>query len=150
MRIVTIAAGVALSLMLLTACKVGRPTVAQGMDQRFVDLTHAQQMEFMARVVVPEMKPRFQAFDAERFSTFGCKTCHGAGADDGSYAMPNPQLPHLRQRGFFKEHRAAHPDTVRFMWKQVEMPMGKLLGMTAGPAGELECGSCHVVDDRDP
>ncbi len=134
----------------LWSCKVGRETVVQGKDQRWDALSFGDKMTYMTDVVSPEMKRRFQAFDAERFADFSCATCHGSGVDDGTYAMPNPDLPHLREKGFYKEHRKTDPEIVKFMWNGVEKPVAQMLGQSAGHSGELDCWTCHVIDDRHP
>lgn len=56
----------------------------------FDDMSHEQRIAFMKETVVPTMKPLFQEYDAKRYGEFNCKTCHGAGAADGSFKMPTP------------------------------------------------------------
>ena len=107
-------------------------------------------MAFMTEVVEPRMKREFQEFDAARFADFGCETCHGSGVGDGSYALPNPELPHLWEAGWFKKHRKEHPETVKFMWKHVEHGLSETMGLSVGPKGELDCRTCHVIEDHDP
>jgi hypothetical protein len=131
-------------------CKVGRETVVDGYDRRWAQLDFGEKMAVMTDVVEPRMRAEFQAFDAERFANFSCETCHGAGASDGTYAMPNPDLPHLWEKGWFKKHRKETPKTVRFMWKDVELTMSDLLGVSTGSGGELACWTCHVVEDHEP
>src|SRR5690606_28321712 len=62
----------------------GEPTSgAEQAEERSVawsEMTHEQKAEYMATVVVPRMRPLFQAFDAEEFAEFGCATCHGENA----------------------------------------------------------------------
>ncbi len=138
----------ALPLCSALACTTGRETTVAGYDARWDALGTGDKMAHMHAQVEPAMREAFQSFDAERFADFDCQTCHGPGVDDGSYAMPNPALPHLREAGMFKEHRKADPEISKFMWKEVELPMADLLGQTAGPKGEFACWSCHIVDDR--
>src|SRR5689334_14579055 len=59
------------------------------------DMTHEQKLGVMKNKVMPKMSEDFQAFDAKKYGDFGCKTCHGDGAKDGSFKMPNPALPKL-------------------------------------------------------
>ena len=104
-------------------------------------------MAYMKEVVFPRMKARFQAFDAKRFSGMSCATCHGEGAANGTYSMPNPQLPRLWPTGNFAVHQAADPLTTKFMMETVKPEMAKLLGM---PLYEKKTGKgfgclhCHV------
>lgn len=128
-------------------CKVGKETTVAGFDQRWDELSVGDKTTYMIEVVEPKMRAAFEEHDAERFADFGCATCHGAGADDGTYAMPNPALPHLREKGFYKEHRKATPEITKFMWNGVDKPMGELLGKTVGHTGEFDCRSCHVIED---
>lgn len=126
-------------------CALGKQTNPVGLEKRWDELTTDERSTFMVAVFEPRMHKAFVGFDAERFADFGCPTCHGAGADDGTYAMPNPALPHLNAKGFYREHRKAHPEISGFMWKGVAKPGAKLLGKTLGPSAEFECWSCHVV-----
>src|SRR5690349_1060559 len=59
-------------------------------DMAFKDMNADQRMAFMKASVLPAMKAAFQKFDAKKFGEFDCKTCHGEGAADGSFEMPNP------------------------------------------------------------
>src|SRR5215203_5012206 len=58
----------------------------------FDDLTQEEKFAVMKKVVMPTMKPLFQAQDAERYKDFGCVTCHGPHAKQGKFDMPNPEL----------------------------------------------------------
>src|SRR2546430_2593695 len=58
-------------------------------------MDHSERMAYMKKHVNPTMRAEFQNFDAKRYAKFGCKTCHGKGAEDDSYKMPNPDLPKL-------------------------------------------------------
>ncbi|MBV9948011.1 MAG: hypothetical protein JOZ69_14245 [Myxococcales bacterium] len=88
-----------------------------------------QKMAYMKAAVLPKMGPLFHDFDAKRFAEPKCVTCHGAGAKDGSFKMPNPALPKLpaTPEGFKKLHDA-HPKVVDFMANQVVPTMAALVG----------------------
>src|SRR5262249_50099023 len=114
------------------------------------DLTEQQRSRFMTRVVMPTMKPLFQAFDPKGFPDFGCVTCHGEGAKNRTFKMPNADifvLPGDRE-GFaalFKEK----PDWMQFMAKRVVPEMTKLLDKpefdSAHPdPNALGCFTCHT------
>ena len=141
---------VLVGLCLVAACKIGRETTASGLERRWDELDRAERIAFMSDVVEPQMKAEFQAFDPERFAHFDCRTCHGSGVDDGSYALPNPDLPHLFEDHWFRKHRREHPKTVTFMWKKVELGLSRSMGRSVGPKGELDCRTCHVIEDHDP
>lgn len=104
----------------------------------------------MTTVVLPRMREVFHAHDRERYASFDCGTCHGAGADDGSWAMPNPALIQFPAKGFRKEIYAPHRDMVRFMWTDVQPTMAELLGQRESKYGRtpgFSCRSCHVRRD---
>ena len=50
-------------------------------------------MGFMKQSVFPKMKDEFTTYDAKRYADMNCKTCHGDGATDGSFTMPNAKGP---------------------------------------------------------
>ena len=63
-------------------------------------MDHDARKAYMKETVLPEMKKLFVEFDAGEFGNMNCKTCHGAGAEDGSFEMPNPELPVLSMDKF--------------------------------------------------
>src|SRR5215467_9791644 len=113
-------------------------------------MTEQQRARFMAKVVMPTMKPLFQAFDAKTFHDFDCVTCHGDGAKNHSFKMPNPSIFVLpgEQAGFnvlFKQK----PDWMQFMAKRVVPEMTRLLDRpefdSAHPdPNALGCFTCHT------
>lgn len=124
---------------------VGPPTVA------WKDLTKEQRGKYMNAVVVPKMKELFQAQDPKEYASFGCATCHGKGADAGTFAMPNPDLPVLPgdPAGFQKLDKE-HPDMMTFMSTKVKPTMAQLLGkeeldMKAPKPDTVGCGTCHTM-----
>ncbi|MEX1368850.1 MAG: hypothetical protein AB1Z98_37325 [Nannocystaceae bacterium] len=139
---------IALLSAALCSCKVGRSTTVADTGKRWEELSFDDKTAYMIDVVEPQMREAFVAHDPQRYSDFGCATCHGSGMDDGTYSMPNPELPHLREKSFYREHRKGDPETTRFMWRGVTKPMAKMLGKTAGHSGEVDCAACHVIDDR--
>jgi hypothetical protein len=64
-------------------------------DIPYKDMNADQRAAFMKLTVMPKMKPIFQQFDGKMFAEFNCKTCHGEGAKDGSFDMPNADLPRM-------------------------------------------------------
>ena len=121
-------------------CKFGDVEVPKGAQKQWADMNHDERMAHMSTVVLPKMKALFQGFDPERFADFDCQTCH---RDSGSFKMPNPELPTLVEKGFYRKHRKENPEITRFMWKEVEPAMGEALGQTWGPRGFVHCGLCH-------
>ncbi len=134
-----------LAMPLLGCGAHGKTGIPEGRDEPWADMDHEERMEHMGAVVMPRMQAVFEGHDAERFSTFGCATCHGSGASDGSFAMPNPALPELDAANLYKKHRKESPDMVKLMWKHVEPEMGEALAVTYGFGGDISCASCHIV-----
>jgi hypothetical protein len=109
--------------------------------------SHARKKLYMEQVVVVDAKKMFAQYDPVRFSDVTCKTCHGAGVDDGSYRMPNPALTALVPTKIV-DLAAAHPQTFIFMDGWVVPHMAKLLGkptfdhLTMSGFG---CFACHTA-----
>jgi hypothetical protein len=101
----------------------------------------------MKNVVLPRMKDVFVAFDPVRYGNMACVTCHGEGAADGSYRMPNPALPKLpASPEGFKKLLADKPAVTQFMLTKVKPTMAKLLGlpeMTPDTRTGFSCMDCH-------
>lgn len=135
-----------LSLLSLSACGAhGKTGIPEGSEKPWAQMDDSERMAHMGAVVMPRMQAIFEGHDAERFSTFGCATCHGSGASDGNFEMPSTSLPQLDAANLYKKHRKESPDMVKLMWKQVEPAMGEALAVTYGFGGAISCDSCHVV-----
>jgi hypothetical protein len=134
-----------LALPLLACGAHGKTGIPEGSDKPWAQMEHDERLGHMGAVVMPQLQAIFEGHDAERFSTFGCATCHGSGANDGSFAMPNPALPELDAANLYKKHRKESPDMVKLMWKKVEPAMGEALAVTYGFGGDISCSSCHIV-----
>jgi hypothetical protein len=108
--------------------------------------THDQKLDYMKTAVMPKMGGLFHDFDAKRYAEPKCVLCHGSGAKDGTFKMPNPELPKLdlTPAGLKALHtkKAAVFD---FMAKQVVPTVAGLLGeqpydpKTQQGFGCLEC-----------
>ena len=113
-------------------------------DFDFDKLSHAEQVDFMKKQVVPTMKKLFQEFDGKTYERFGCKTCHGKDPQGSKYKMPNPELPKLD----FAALKAGkqEPKVAEFMTKVVKPEMAKLLHQAeysdTNPKG-FGCLECH-------
>jgi hypothetical protein len=108
-------------------------------------MDHAARMAYMKKVVLPTMRPLFTEFDSKKFATVRCSTCHGAGASDDSFKMPNPQiwkLPNSRE-GWSK----ADTSYMKFMQMTIKPKMAALLGMhpfDMKTKTGFGCGNCHT------
>ncbi len=118
----------------------------------YTDMDFEQRVAFMTEVVLPEMREVFVEFDAG-FAGMTCATCHGEGASDGSYALPNPRLPRLpaTEEAFLKYNEdPEHARWSLFMVEEVWPQMADLLDVPvfdpkARPDG-FSCHNCHMVE----
>lgn len=94
----------------------------------FHDMAPGERIDFMKNVVMPHMKEHFQSANAERYAEMNCATCHGAGAKQGHFHMPSPDLPALDPTDGFAAHRNAAPEVTTFMMEKVVPEMARLLG----------------------
>ena len=113
-------------------------------------MSKEQRGAYMKQVVLPKMKEVFVAFDAKKYGDMKCNTCHGSGAINGSFTMPNPELPKLpSDMSKFKEWAAKKPQMTEFMLKHVKPEMAKLLNEPEyDPATKtgFGCGACHTME----
>lgn len=119
------------------------------------DMSFEQRYAFMEEVVMPQMTETFAAFDA-KFEGMSCVTCHGGGAADGSYAMPNAALPALPATEEEILEAAKDPEYARWgtwMMETVLPEMADLLEVTtydpATGAG-FSCTNCHTLEGVEP
>jgi mono/diheme cytochrome c family protein len=116
-------------------------------DVPFDKLDHEQKIAFMKQKVMPAMKPVFQNHDPKAFAEFRCTVCHGDGAKEGHFDMPNPKLPKLN----FKDMSKFKKEDVEWMGKEVMPTMGKVLNLTLyspdNPTG-FGCLACHTQEGQ--
>jgi hypothetical protein len=112
------------------------------------DMKHDQRLEYMKKVVFPKMKEEFKTFDAKRYGEMSCATCHGDGAKDGSFTMPNPKLPKLpADEAGFKKLSEQKTAAVKFMGAKVVPEMAKMLGeepFNPQTHQGFSCFECHT------
>lgn len=116
--------------------------------------SHEQKLAYMKSAVMPKMHDLFASFNADRYANMNCKTCHGGGAADGSFKMPNPDLPKLPKTpaGFQKIAKDKDKGKVlTFMKEQVVPTMAQLVGeqpfdMKTGKG--FGCMECHTQADK--
>jgi hypothetical protein len=102
----------------------------------------------MKSTVLPKMGPMFHDFDPKRFAEPKCTLCHGDGAKDGTFKMPNPGLPKLTATPeAFKKLQTQKPQIFDFMSKQVVPTMASLLGeepLDMKTQKGFGCFECHT------
>ena len=142
------------TLLLAAACGSPAKPVEPPQPLVWKDMNADQRQTYMKDVVMPKAKATFVAFDP-KYQAMDCKTCHGDGADDGSFEMPNskikalPNTPEAFMAWIGKDADAAR--YTEFMVAKVEPLMGELLQKTVFDpktgTGELSCEACHTLVD---
>jgi hypothetical protein len=111
--------------------------------------SHEQKLAWMKVGVMPKAKEMFQGYDSAKYADVKCTLCHGAGAKDGSFKMPNPDLPKLpASMAGFKPWLAKHPKIGDFMIKQVSPTTASLLGeapFDPKTGAGFGCHNCHTA-----
>lgn len=117
------------------------------------DMNLDQRTEFMKTEVLPKSKAIFVAFDEAKYKDMDCATCHGDGAADGSFEMPNPKIKALpaTEEAFVawvsKDAEAAR--YTKMMSEELVPLMANLLGEKpfdpATHTGEFSCPACHKM-----
>ena len=125
---------------------VEAPKPANKTVLKFHDLPRAQKVEIMSSKVVPDIGNAFKEYDATRYATFGCATCHGP----TKKADPHDVLPKLTlTNGGFERLSKEKPEVVKFMAGRVEPMMGSILGEDPyDPVTHkgFGCNGCHSVN----
>jgi hypothetical protein len=129
------------------------PAAPQPAAKTWKDMTRQVRGQYMGEVVLPKMKALFQNFDAQHFSVVDCATCHGPGAEDRTFSMPNGALSRLPDNAAgFQALAREKPGWMQFMAKQVRPQMAALLGkeeidMRNPKPDAFGCRDCHVLGD---
>jgi hypothetical protein len=110
--------------------------------------SHDQKLAYMKSAVMPKMKDLFSSFDSAKYGDMKCKTCHGHGAEDGSFKMPNPDLPKLpKTPAEFKALAQKKAKIFTFMKEQVQPTMAQLIGEQPFDPKTMQgfgCMHCHT------
>ena len=145
------------SMTLVAACGApNKPAPAPAPAKPLVwkDMDATQRETYMKDVVMPRTKEIFVAFDP-KYASMDCKTCHGPGAEDGTFEMPNPKIKPLpNTEELFMAWINKDPEAARyteFMATKLEPLMGELLQQKVFDpktgTGQMTCSSCHQLVD---
>jgi hypothetical protein len=110
-----------------------------------------ERKKYMKSTVMPEMKKAFQAYDAKTYKKFTCETCHGEGATNGKFKMPNEKLPKLPEtREGFMALQQKKPEAVKFMGTVVKPKMAELLGLPEWTPQNMTGFGCYQCHTKEP
>jgi mono/diheme cytochrome c family protein len=146
---------VVLSIVIPSGVRLARGKTVGPPEVAWKDMTVKQKTAYMKTAVVPTMKPVFQAFDAKKFKTVNCVTCHGKDGADRKFKMPSNDihpLPGTKEAFEAKlKTEPTWPKWTEFMAQKVEPAMGKLLDVPVfdpkNPAkGGFSCAACHKLE----
>jgi len=102
----------------------------------------------MQALVLPGDLALFAAYDPKRYTQMTCKTCHGSGAVDRTFKMPNPTLPALdASAAGFQQLAKDKPAALEFM-RKVANRTADLLGeppFSMQTNTGFGCFACHVA-----
>lgn len=112
------------------------------------EMSHEDQAAWMNAEVLPRMRRMFQGYDADRFSSVTCGTCHGPGAAAGEFDMPSNSLPALPPTGSPEQEQMVrqYGPMLRFMYSHVTPTMQTLVGGEDYDEETREgfsCFACH-------
>lgn len=114
-------------------------------------MSKAERKQYMKEVVLPKMKPIMEAFGTKEFKKVGCGTCHGMGARNGEFKMPNPELAKLpNSREAFQKLMKDEPRWMEFMSKTMKPSMASLLNIpqfSPKTGTGFGCGNCHMTKE---
>jgi hypothetical protein len=123
-------------------------TPAPTPEKAWETLTRAEKKAVMKTRVLPHMQIVFQELDPVRYRKIDCTLCHGTRANQGQFAMPNPELPVLDFANHLRKERAENFRVTRFMFKHVAPETALALGVApfdAATGQGFGCPSCHRV-----
>lgn len=154
---VVTAAVLGVAALLAASCKSEEPAKSEPAKAEapvvagfgFDKMTHEERGRFMKETVLPRMKAAFSAFDAHEFGEMNCRTCHGPGAKDKTFKMPNPKLPKLpTDEAGWAALEKKEPEAMKFMKETVVPQMAALLGEKPYDPATHEgfgCFECHTA-----
>jgi hypothetical protein len=150
---------IVVAVLAFTACGGSSKTTTEPAkpDKPLVwkDMDLEQRTTYMKDIVLPRAKDLFVAFDANKYASMDCATCHGDGVKDGSFEMPNPKIKPLpNSEEAFMAWVSKEPEAgkyAEFMATKLQPLMGELLQETVFDpktmTGELSCHTCHTLVD---
>jgi hypothetical protein len=150
---------VLLALLVISACDGPddsgediEPIGLIGENVPWVDKTDDEKHSWMTFRVLPQMREKFEAFDASYVGNFRCETCHGTDVESTGFdAIPQATGPaelHLSDW----PSQSSDPEVqayATFMEDEVEPLIASLLGTVVATQTQsgVSCRTCHVVSN---
>jgi hypothetical protein len=111
------------------------------------DMPTKDKATFMKKKVMPAMSKTFQAFNAEKYANFGCKTCHGPDMKP----KPSAFLPelHIKDGKLVEAADPKNADILKFMGEHVSPEMADIFGKPHYDPKTQQgfgCGGCHKMN----
>ncbi len=113
--------------------------------------SHERKLAYMTTTFMNEERKIFASWEPVRFRNLECRTCHGIGAADGTFTMPNTDLAHLIPgKEGYQELLTHEPELFTFMQKKLVPETARLLGL---PPFDMEkhtgfsCYQCHLKQE---
>ncbi len=107
-----------------------------------------RKMAYMKGSFMNAERAIFASWEPVRFKEIACHHCHGPGVEDGTFRLPNPDLPRLAPGADgFRELLAHEPEVLAFMQKRVVPETARLLGLAPFDMEAhtgFSCYQCHV------
>lgn len=113
----------------------------------WADMTREEQEYYMVATVLPIAAEDFRTYDASRYGSVTCNTCHGDDASERGYAMPSNYLPRLPAPGSPAWNTMAEGPAFHFMAEVVTPTVVTQLGFEPyNPATGtgFGCFGCHM------
>jgi len=127
-----------------TADQSAAPDIGEGVA--WADKSHEQKAAFMKAKVVPAVAAIWKESPSPG-DKVDCTLCHGQGAKEGKFDMPNPGLPVLDPKNKFEAHQD-QPEWLQFMGKKLMPTMVETLGVAPYDPATHEgfgCFACHTM-----
>lgn len=110
--------------------------------------SHEQKLAYMKGGFMTAQRAIWASWEPARFRDLECRNCHGRGVADGTFQLPNPDLPHLYPgKEGFMELAQHEPEVLAFMQQRLVPETARLLGV---PPFDMEahtgfsCYQCHT------
>ncbi|GAB4195718.1 MAG: hypothetical protein OHK0013_02200 [Sandaracinaceae bacterium] len=110
-------------------------------------MSHDEQVYWMVSNVLPIAAEDFRAYDAERYATVTCETCHGENPEAVHYELPIASLPRLPAPGSPQWQQMQQSSAYAFMNDVVTPTMATLLGEERWSPQNTDgfgCFECHT------